>query len=218
MMQNTFDFGTVAHQYDDYYQSDFGKKIDELEKAIIEKFLKNLSIKEILEIGCGTGHWTEFFVQKGFSVKAMDISDKMLAVAKSKNMKNTYFFQGDALNLSIENESVENIIAITSLEFTGNQQKAFDEIYRILKPRGYFICAGLNETSEFWKDKKEDIVYKNANFLNKTKLQEQFSKFGNPVLRAAVIIENTVFCDEKYSEDEKLNKGAFIAGVVQKIW
>lgn len=215
-MNTVFDFGNIAGAYDAYYQSEFGKEIDKLEKAIVEGFLNALNSKNIYEIGCGTGHWTEFFVEKGFSVTGMDISEKMLAVAKSKKMKNTHFELGNVLKLNKENESIENVVAITSLEFTGNQQKAFDEIYRVLKPGGYFICAGLNGTSPFWEDKKEDEVYKNAEFLNKTILTKFLSKFGKPLFRAAAVFENNKFRDNYYTENEKLNKAAFIAALVQK--
>ncbi len=215
-MNSVFDFGNIAHEYDAYYLSSFGKEIDRLEKAIIEDFLDYLNTKELFEIGCGTGHWTEFFTQKGFQLRAIDLSEKMIAVAKSKNIKNARFELANVLNLPLKNESLENIVAITALEFTGNQQKAFDEIYRVLKPGGYFICAGLNGTSPFWEDKKEDTVYKNAEFFSEKILTKLLSKFGKPVFKAAAVFENNKFCDNQYSENEKLSKAAFIAALVQK--
>ncbi len=215
-MQSTFDFGAISHEYDAYYRSNFGQNIDKLEKAIIADFLKKLATKNIFEIGCGTGHWSDFFAQSGFSVTAMDISEEMLKIAKSKNIKNVVFKPGDVLNLENADESVENIAAITSLEFSGDLEKAFEEIYRVLKPSGYFICAGLNGSSDFWNDKKDDPVYKNAHFLSYKLLQKHLSKFGTPQINACVIVENNTFCDEKYTAQEKLNKGAFIAAMVQK--
>ncbi len=215
-MQSTFDFGAISHEYDAYYRSNLGQNIDKLEKAIIADFLKKLATKNIFEIGCGTGHWSDFFAQSGFSVTAMDISEEMLKIAKSKNIKNVVFKPGDVLNLENADESVENIAAITSLEFSGDLEKAFEEIYRVLKPSGYFICAGLNGSSDFWNDKKDDPVYKNARFLSYKLLQKHLSKFGTPQINACVIVENNTFCDEKYTVQEKLNKGAFIAAMVQK--
>ncbi len=215
-MQSTFDFGTIAHEYDTYYHTDFGKQVDKLEKELISGFLTQLAVKEIFEIGCGTGHWSDFFAQSGFSVTAMDISKEMLKTAKSKNIKNVVFKQGDVQHLENADESVENIVAITSLEFSGDLEKAFEEIYRVLKPSGYFICAGLNGSSGFWTDKKDDPVYKNARFLSYELLQKHLSKFGTPQIDACVVVENNTFCDEKYTTQEKLNKGVFIAAMVQK--
>lgn len=216
MMQTTFNFGSIAQEYDTFYQSSFGKNIDKLEKSIIAGFLKKLTVKNILEIGCGTGHWSDFLAQNGFSLTATDISEEMLKTAKSKNIKNVVFKQGDVLNLEYADESIENIIAITSLEFSGNLEKAFEEIYRVLKPSGYFICAGLNGKSEYWNDKKDDIVYKHADFFSAGILEKYLSKFGIPKIKACAVVENNEFLDDRYSDTEKLIKGAFIAAIVQK--
>jgi ubiquinone/menaquinone biosynthesis C-methylase UbiE len=47
--------------------------------------------KPFLEIGCGTGHWTTFFRQKGLELTAIDISGKMIEKARSKNPKQVRF-------------------------------------------------------------------------------------------------------------------------------
>ena len=215
-MKKIFDFNTIAGQYDYYYQSDFGKKVDALERKLIGDLLKMLPEKNLFEIGCGTGHWTKFFTENGFSVIATDIADKMLEQARKKNIKNAVFKYADVLNLDIKDNTLNNIIAIASLEFTGNLQKASDEIYRVLKPGGYFICAGLNGSAPFWNTQKNDPLYQSAEFFHTRSLQKLLSKFGNPEIRACVVIENDRFTDNQYSEKEKLNKGAFIAAIVQK--
>ena len=215
-MNTSFNFDLVAGQYDSYYKSDFGKEIDRIEKSIIRNYLNEITVKSLVELGCGTGHWTEFFSDLGFSIKAIDISKEMLAFAMAKNIKNADFQLGDMQNIDFPDESVENIIAITSIEFVVNREKVIREIYRVLKPGGYFICAGLNDYSPFWNDKKEDTVYKNANFLNVDDLKQMMAKFGNPKITAGVVFENNTFCDDKYTENEKLNLGAFIAAGVKK--
>ena len=48
---------------------------------IIKKFNKNS--KTILELGCGTGSYTKFFLKK-YNVTAVDLSSAMLELAKKK--------------------------------------------------------------------------------------------------------------------------------------
>ncbi|MBN2757500.1 MAG: class I SAM-dependent methyltransferase [Bacteroidales bacterium] len=216
-MVKQFNFDNIATEYDKYYQTDFGIKIDEIEKNIIKEFLQELKSKEIIEIGCGTGHWTNFLSDLGFIIDASDISEKMLLEAQNKNIKNAEFSVKNAEQLNYPDNSADNIIAVTSLEFVENQQLAVNEIYRILKPNGYFICAGLNLNSDLGKNKANDEVYKNAKFFTYNNLNEILSKFGEPKFKAAVVIENSEFTDNKYSEEQKLEKGAFIAAIVQKI-
>lgn len=38
----------------------------------------------MLELRCGTGHWTQFFTAFGFQVTAVDNSEAMLEIAKKK--------------------------------------------------------------------------------------------------------------------------------------
>ena len=215
-LNKQYNFDNIASEYDKYYDSDFGKEVDKIEQNILEKLLNKLETKNIVEIGCGTGHWTQFLSNQGFNIEASDISEKMLYEAKKKNINNVAFSIKNAEQLNYANNSIENIIAITSLEFVENQQKAVKEIYRALKPNGFFICAGLNLNSDLGKNKSENEIYKNANFFTNNSLIKMLSKFGSPKISAGVIVENNEFLDNKYTEEQKLNKGAFIAAIVKK--
>jgi len=211
-----YNFDNIAAKYDKYYDSDIGKSIDEIEKNIIRKYLKRLKTVNIVEIGCGTGHWTQFLSELGFIIDASDISVKMINEATKKNINNAILSIKNSEQLSYENSSIENIIAVTSLEFIENQQKAINEIYRVLKPNGYFICAGLNLNSELGKNKSENEIYRNADFFTFNNLLKKLSIFGKAEISAGVVIENGKIYDNKYSDKEKLNNGAFIAAIVKK--
>lgn len=58
---------------------------DLLEQPAMRKLLPNLLGKSILDLGCGYGHNCIEFVEKGATkVVGIDISEKMLAVAKKR--------------------------------------------------------------------------------------------------------------------------------------
>jgi ubiquinone/menaquinone biosynthesis C-methylase UbiE len=79
-----------ASTYDALYHRDERK--EELNEAakIIEEIFRG---KEVLEIACGTGYWTERISQTAKSVFASDINDSMLAIAKSRSyLKNNVLF------------------------------------------------------------------------------------------------------------------------------
>jgi hypothetical protein len=57
---NIFLDPSVATAYDNYYLTDAGKRIDEIEKQLISSHLSSISRGSLLELGCGTGHWSEF--------------------------------------------------------------------------------------------------------------------------------------------------------------
>jgi len=111
-----FDFNKVAQNYDDYYHSEFGKKIDDVEKRLVKKYLNKIPDKEALEIGCGTGHWSMFFSDNGFQITGIDLASDMLAKAIDKDIPGAVFMEMDAENLMFPSESIKNIFGF----FPGN--------------------------------------------------------------------------------------------------
>ena len=54
--------------------------------------------RDVLELACGTGYWTQFVALEARTVQALDINEETLAIARSKNYprRNVSFQQGDA--------------------------------------------------------------------------------------------------------------------------
>jgi ubiquinone/menaquinone biosynthesis C-methylase UbiE len=188
-------FNQVAEIYDDYYNTDLGSQIDKAEKRGIYDFLNYFESKNLLEVGCGTGHWTVFFAEHNFKITGIDISDKMLENAKKKNIPNASFRIENVENLSFADNSVDNVIAITFLEFVSNLEKSISEIKRVLKPSGCFLIACLNLNSPIGKMKSENEVFKNAHFFESDELFEILSGFGKPQIDGCGILENDKVLD-----------------------
>lgn len=166
----------IGAAYDDYYQTEFGKEVDRIEKEIISGFLDNVSGEEMVDLGCGTGHWTEFFLKKGFKMKGVDISESMLHIAQKKHI-DTEFILADATNLPFENESYSLVASVTMLEFIEDQDKAIREMYRILKKDGWLIMGFLNADSITGKNKDSDEIFKHACFFNRNTIRSKFKSF-----------------------------------------
>ena len=70
-----FDFDVVADKYDKWYETAKGAMYDRLEKKAVSRYLRqNAQGMKLLEVGCGTGHWSEFFSECGFEVTGIDVS------------------------------------------------------------------------------------------------------------------------------------------------
>lgn len=67
-----------------FYDSVMGYKSTEI--SYIEKLIKqyNPAAKRILELGCGTGVFLKYFFDHGYDVAGIDLSKKMLAIARQK--------------------------------------------------------------------------------------------------------------------------------------
>lgn len=101
----------------------------------------------VLDLGSGAGN--DVFVARqlvGTSGKVIgiDFTDEMLVKANTNNeklgYKNVEFRRGDIENMPIENTSVDVVISNCVLNLVPNKQKAFSEIYRVLK-RGSHFCV-----------------------------------------------------------------------------
>jgi len=146
-----FDFGKIASRYDTWYQTPRGTMYDRLEKRAIDSLLPAASDGgKLLEIGCGTGHFSEHFASKGFEVTGVDISEPMVAVARQQNIRSGEFHVGDAERLPFTDGTFDVVAAITVLEFVCDPVSVVSEMVRCVKqPGGALILGVLNRLTEW---------------------------------------------------------------------
>lgn len=166
----------IAEIYDAYYQTKLGKQIDRIEKGIIAELLSTVPKGNLLDIGCGTGHWTEYFIERGFKPTAVDSSESMLEIAKGKKL-NADFIQANCVELPFEDASFDCLTSITMLEFVDNQEKAISEMYRVLKKGGHLVIGCLNQDSMLGANAEHDEVFKHAHFFTSESIVEKFKAF-----------------------------------------
>jgi ubiquinone/menaquinone biosynthesis C-methylase UbiE len=211
---NVFLNPSVANQYEDYYTTEAGQKIDAIEKKLITELLNDIPSSSMLELGSGTGHWTEFFIEKGFQPTAVDISEPMLEVAKNKGLE-AEFLKADARKLPFGDHSFSVVAAITMLEFIDDRKKVFQEINRVLKPGGWLLLGCLNAHSEIGRNKEKDEVFRSAYFYTLDELFVQLSVFGKPLMKYGVYFSPTFEILDGKTETSTVEP-AFIAARVKK--
>ncbi|MCY1722572.1 class I SAM-dependent methyltransferase [Prolixibacteraceae bacterium Z1-6] len=212
---NVFTNPEIADDYDDYYQTEAGKEVNHIEVQLIEAALQKVPAGKMLELGCGTGHWTEFFVEKGFDVVATDISDAMLQHAISKGLE-AEIVKADSGNLLFDKESFDVVASVTMLEFVDDRDKVIDEIYRVLKPGGWLLLGCLNANSQLAQNADNDPVFKNAAFLTPEGLTALLSRVGTAELTSGVHFSPAFQVTDGTAEQNN-NEPAFLVALVQKI-
>ena len=95
-----------------------------------------------IDVGCGTGNYTHYLHQMGFSFTGLDPSDTMLNTAKAKCPDCT-FIQGYAENIPADDHSFDGAIAILTLHHWENRQQGLNEINRILKPGSRLVILSF---------------------------------------------------------------------------
>jgi len=99
----------------------------------------------LLDVGAGSGFFTIPMAESTTSkVYAMDPDRRMLSViedkAKEKELKNIELIQDYIENLSIENNSVDFVMASLILHEVSSLTKALSIIFEVLKTGGHLLC------------------------------------------------------------------------------
>lgn len=99
-----------------------------------------------LDLACGDGCFTVPCTANGTRTIAADISNSMLSILQKKakyngiSLENTVICRMNALDIPLENESVDTVVANSVLHLISNPEKVIAEIRRVLKPGGVFLC------------------------------------------------------------------------------
>jgi SAM-dependent methyltransferase len=100
--------------------------------------------KFIIEIGCGTGFFTEKFAQTGAKIMAIDISNDLLAIAKAKRIpgEKVRFIAGRFEDCEIAGpvDAIIGSSVLHHLDVTATLAK----IRKLLKPGGIMVFAEPN--------------------------------------------------------------------------
>lgn len=124
-----FDEDVAAH-YEAWYETEEGQRADALEKGSLRQLLERFpDVRGILEVGCGTGHFTRWVEGQGISAVGLDLSAVMLAEAQG--VDGVALVQADAHRLPFADGAFDVTMFVTTLEFLSAPRKALGEAVRV---------------------------------------------------------------------------------------
>lgn len=114
-----------------------------LDKKLYDLFFERVVNKgTAIEIGCGPGEIANYLKMKGLDIIGLDISSKMIEVAKKINPF-IDFRIGDVFDLKYNDDSIAGIVApylIVNFKLD-DISKVFSEIYRVLIDKGQLLIS-----------------------------------------------------------------------------
>lgn len=140
---------TPPTDYEAWYHTPRGRWIGEREFTVVQQLLKPEAGTSLLDVGCGTGHFSRRFAGIGLSVTGID-SDSSVLKFSMRQGGDIRYLQGDALELPFADNSFEYATAMTSLCFIEDPLQALQEMWRVT--RHAMVLGLLNRHSLLhWK-------------------------------------------------------------------
>ena len=113
----------------------------QLNKILTNKLRLKKTIK-ILDAGCGTGYVAEVLNKLNYkNITGIDFSKEMLAIARSKKIYKKLICQSLNEKIELRSKQFELIICTGVLTSGHVGPSAINELVRLLKPQGFFVCS-----------------------------------------------------------------------------
>lgn len=102
--------------------------------------LEQLKGKNVLEVGCGAGRFTELLVQSGAFVHSVDLSNAVEVNAENVGAKSNYrVAQASVYGLPFPKESFDVVICIGVIQHTPSSEETIQALWQMVKPGGLMV-------------------------------------------------------------------------------
>src|SRR3989304_3327099 len=179
-----------TEEYNAWYYTEKGKYISGLEKDVLLKMIKLSAISRQLsaiDIGCGTGYFTQFLSGFCKNIVGVDTSMDMIKYAmkktedrRQKSEARIKYIVADAESLPFKNGSFDMSVSMTAINFFKNPVRAVTEAIRVSKKR--IVLGVLNKWSILSVFKRikaylKETSYSDACFYNQREIVNMLSAF-----------------------------------------
>jgi ubiquinone/menaquinone biosynthesis C-methylase UbiE len=141
--------------------------------------------KCVLDIACGEGYGSYLLSKSSKKLIGVDLSHEIIKHATKKYSRNNLSFcSGSIFNLPFEKEYFDVIVCFETIEHVLNQEKAIEELKRVLKPNGILIIStpekdvfnkdGIGPYSHFHEKELSSIEF--SNLINSFFMNFEFLK------------------------------------------
>ena len=185
--KSLFDFGPLAQGYERWYATPAGQAHDRVQKDDVRRLLRPASAGQtLLDVGCGTGHWSSFLAGMGYQVTGVDIAPEMIEVARAK-VPECSFQVADAHDLPFDDGTFDAVAAMATLEFLPDPAAALGEMVRCARKGGLLLVGTLNRLAPLNQHRisKGKQPYSSAHLVSPAELRSLLSPWGGVLMVAS---------------------------------
>ncbi len=185
----------------------------DLEGKVFRKLLSDIIGERVLEVGCGTGKNTSFLVENSKNICAIDLSEQMLAKARSKIISGQVkFIQADInQKWKFSNEKFDLITFSLVLEHIEDLDHIFRETSQILNEEGLVYVGELHPFKQYSGSKAR---FETENGIQVVKcFDHHISDFIESAIKAGLKL---VKLEEYFDEDNRSEIPRILALIFKK--
>ena len=138
------DYDTVASRYDRRYE---GQEHEGIESAL-RSFLAGGQGLDVLEAGCGTGHWLPLLTTRAGRLAGIDPSAGMLERARQVE-HGAWLVRARAEELPFATGSFDRVLCVNAFHHFAAKATFVREARRVLRSEGGMMILGLDPHTEF---------------------------------------------------------------------
>jgi ubiquinone/menaquinone biosynthesis C-methylase UbiE len=130
---------------------DYNVFSDAANARLIDGFVRLTGLEsgaKVIDLGCGSGIFTYLLSARGFKVAGLDISPKLLELARRK-YPDLQFDEGDVEALPYEAGSVDGVLLSGLVHHLPDPSQCAAEVARVLRPGGKFVAFDPNRANPF---------------------------------------------------------------------
>ena len=142
----------MPEEYWSRFPDTYDKKMEyvvgkELLDEIIQELNRLPELGELVEFGCGTGIYTETIVPKTKSMFATDLSDSLLAVARTRigDHPKVTIQKENCMATSFPSEALDSVFMANLIHVIESPTTLLQECYRILRKGGTLVIVTFTD-------------------------------------------------------------------------
>jgi SAM-dependent methyltransferase len=129
---------------------DWAEAQEGLFTPVYEAVLQRTSVgagARVLDVGCGSGLFSQLAAQRGAQASGLDASEPLLAIARERTPQGD-FRTGELEELPYPDATFDLVTGFNSFQFAANPVSALQEARRVLRPGAPLVVAVLGNPKE----------------------------------------------------------------------
>lgn len=147
------------------------------DRPAVLSLLPDVTGLDVLDAGCGPGAYSETLLERGANVTALDVSPRMVALAKERLGRKADVHEADITKPMpfLKDESFDLIVSPLVFGYIRDLKPVYREFYRLLSRGGHFIFSEGHPFFDF-------IFFQSQNYFVTEQVECEWKGFGQRVL------------------------------------